>query len=182
MRRHAVSVPGRHPALDRGRRGGQRGQSADDPLDADAIRAVMRRACDYQLRLQANPADRGDNGWIRASFYTGVMAALRATGDDRHLEQAFAWVERHAWTPPPSDDRHADSQACIQIYAELSMFDRRRACLEPSLSAFDRQLATPRRGRGDWCWCDALYMAPPGLARSRPSPVNGVLPRLDLSR
>jgi rhamnogalacturonyl hydrolase YesR len=37
--------------------------------------------------------------------------------------------------------------------------------LEAGRAAFDAMLAEPRPGRVDWWWCDALFMAPPALAR-----------------
>ncbi len=35
----------------------------------------------------------------------------------------------------------------------------------PARVALDAQIATPKKGREQWWWCDALFMAPPALAR-----------------
>jgi rhamnogalacturonyl hydrolase YesR len=37
--------------------------------------------------------------------------------------------------------------------------------IQPIQKTFDRMIAEPRQGRQEWYWCDALFMAPPVLAR-----------------
>src|SRR5206468_5963965 len=71
--------------------------SPGDPLSRDAILDVMRRACDYQLDQQAKT--KPDNGWIRGAFYTGVMAAHRATGDAKYLDAAMKWSDAAHFAP-----------------------------------------------------------------------------------
>src|SRR5688500_18940957 len=66
-----------------------------DLLSSASIVEAMRRACDYQLRLQADEKVTSGlpekNDWIRGAFYTGVMATYDATKDPKYLEAARKW-------------------------------------------------------------------------------------------
>lgn len=145
------------------------------PFTRDAITAVMRRACDYQLNLQttaqkaavrpSGATPRVNNGWIRATFYMGVMAANRTTNDEKYHDAALKWADAAKWKTAAKDPNHADNQACIQVYAELAEKDKTPEKLAPAREAIDAQIAMQPEGRKQWWWCDALYMAPPALAR-----------------
>ncbi len=37
--------------------------------------------------------------------------------------------------------------------------------IEDIKNTFDEMISNPRLGREDWWWCDALFMAPPAMAR-----------------
>jgi rhamnogalacturonyl hydrolase YesR len=129
-----------------------------------AIMSLMRRACDYQLAEQAKT--RPNNGWVRATFYTGVLATYRTAGKDpRYKDAAIKWGEASKWTPSPRDPRHADNQACIQVYTELYEMNKVADWIAPSRAAIDAQIAAPKPGREQWWWCDALFMAPPAYTR-----------------
>ncbi len=187
------------------------------PEKSDVL-ALMRRTADYQLDLQSRT--RHNNNWIRATFYTGVLAAYRTTGDAKYKDAAVKWAEASKWLPsfakprpprvvspattpavptpvttppvvPPAavgantaqaapqtpteppkpkqtgggEARFADNEACIQVYAELYEMDKDPARIAPSRAIMDAQIATPKPGRLEWWWCDALFMAPPGFAR-----------------
>ncbi len=130
----------------------------------DQIKAVMRRAADYQLTADAATAP--TNNWVRAVFYTGVMATHRATGDKKYKNAAIAWGEAADWAPSAKNPQHADNQTCVQTYSELYLLDRSAANrIAPARAIFDKQIATPTTGRKNWSWCDALFMSPPALAR-----------------
>lgn len=136
--------------------------AAPDPLSRQGVTAVMRRACDYQLVAQAGTRD---NGWIRSTFYTGVLALYSATHDEKYLREAVRWAELSHWAPNPRDPVFADNQCCIQVYADLARLRRESATLAPSVAAEERLLAAGKPGRVQWWWCDSLFMAPPGLVR-----------------
>lgn len=123
---------------------------------------VMRKVCDYQLTTATGV---GRNDWIRSAFYTGVMATYRTTGDEKYLQAAIKWGEEAKWTPNPKDQRHADNLCCGQVYSEIYAIKKDPAMIEPFRQAIDKMLASPRKGREDWWWCDALFMAPTAIAR-----------------
>ena len=149
-------------------------------VDPTATLEIMRRVADYELTSFGTTTN---NDWVRAVFYTGLMALHRAGGDDRYLAAARGWGLANAWRLGPdqgsagpagpggiaADPRFADNQACVQTYAELYLEDpasRNAATLAPALAAFDQMVAAPRAGRVDWWWCDALFMAPTALVRA----------------
>jgi rhamnogalacturonyl hydrolase YesR len=135
-----------------------------DVYSKKSVRAVMRKVFEWQV---ANPVvinERNANLWARAAFYAGVMAAHGATGDRRYAEQAARWAEGRGWKLGERP-RHADDHAPGQTFLELYALRRDPARIEQTRSVIDAMVATPRPGREDWWWCDALFMAPPVLAR-----------------
>ena len=105
-----------------------------------------------------------ENGWIRGTFFTGVMAAYRATKDDGYLEAVSKWAEENRWQPGPRT-RHADDHCVGQVYTELYLLTKNPRMIDPIRQTFDQLIDDPRPGREEWWWCDALFMAPPALAR-----------------
>ena len=138
-----------------------------DIFKNDVIIDYMQRVCDYQL---SNPTPHHSknrnftNGWVPASFYTGVMATYKVTGNVKYLNAAIAWSESNNWQPAPRL-RHADDVACGQTYLELYLHQNDPKMITPIKARFDSLIADPKPGREDWSWCDALFMAPPVLAR-----------------
>jgi len=145
---------------------GRAGESTREPAAAE-VRAAMRRVFDYQL---AHPLPVGPgqsdvaHGWINATFYTGVTAAWRATGEAGYRDAAFHWAEAAHWEPAPRL-RHADDHCCAQTYLDLYLAEGGPEKIAPFRRTVDALIADPRPGRVDWWWCDSLYMAPPALAR-----------------
>jgi rhamnogalacturonyl hydrolase YesR len=131
-------------------------------LQPEAIKSLMRKVADYQLdHLPPKP----DNDWVRSALFIGILAAQYATGDLKYRDAAVRWGnEQGNWTPC-RDRRHADTLCCGQTYCELYLQLRDPAMITPFREAVDRMMATPKRGREDWWWCDSLFMAPPAFAR-----------------
>ncbi len=140
-----------------------------DSFSPDGIRDVMRKACDYQLDLQARNAAtlKSDinHEWVKGSFYTGVMALFEATGDSKYLDSALQYGEGKKWELDIPDTRNADWQCIGQVYLELYLMKKDPGMLAGIKRNMDAQMAAPKPGRVDWWWCDALYMAPPVLVR-----------------
>ena len=141
----------------------------------------MTRVCDWQLKnfrsATLNRADQDtteairEDGWIRGVAYAGVLAHYRTTRVPKYLEAALQWAERNHWQPGPRV-RHADDQCVVQAYTEMYFLKKAPAMLEASREHFDAMLAAPKRGpvagwnkSDNWAWCDALFMAPPAMAR-----------------
>jgi unsaturated rhamnogalacturonyl hydrolase len=104
------------------------------------------------------------NGWIRSAFFAGVMAAWRATQDQDYFQAALDWAESNRWQPG-ARLRHADDHCCGQTYLELYAARPQPDMIAPLRATIDQVMANPQPGRVDWWWCDALFMAPPALAR-----------------
>lgn len=141
------------------------GQGANtDVYKKNYIRQVMKKVCDWQL---ANPVDlnlKNENDWARAAFYTGVMATYRATGDEKYLREAMKWSESFDYKLAQRM-RHADDQAKGQTYLEIYEIRKDPHMITDIRNTFDSLILNPKPGREDWWWCDALFMAPPVLAR-----------------
>jgi rhamnogalacturonyl hydrolase YesR len=125
-----------------------------------SIEAVMKKVADWQL---ANP-NHAPTDWTNGALYTGIMALYLATEDDKYLNALLSISEGNKWNPGPRP-RHADDHAVTQTYLELYMLKGEQRMIAPTIATFDQMMAEPQPGRVDWWWCDALFMAPPALAR-----------------
>ena len=137
----------------------------------EQIAAVLHEAYDWHLRhptlyrrgRQAEPAPAPANDWQRATFWAGVMAAHRATGRPDYLEAVIDWGNRHGWQP--HNPRNGNGQCCGATYLDVYLLQRDPRMLEPIKADIDTMVAAPRAGRDEWHWVDALFMAPPTMAR-----------------
>jgi len=150
-------------------------------LEAEEIKSVMTRVCDWQLEnLKDSVINRAeidkvepirDDGWLRGTFYAGVMAQYHATLDSKYRNAVMAWGEKNNWLPGPKP-RHADDQTVAQVYAEIYFINRDEKVLEGILQNYELMIEEPMWGpevgwskAKNWSWCDAIFMAPPGMAR-----------------
>jgi unsaturated rhamnogalacturonyl hydrolase len=136
----------------------------DDVYAKPYLRALMRRVFDWQAAHPVEIDAQNNNLWARAAFYDGMMAAYRATGDEQYLRQALAWGASRDWKLGDRP-RHADDQSPGQTYLELYLLKKDPVMLAHTKATLDAMLSSPKRGRADWWWCDALFMAPPVLVR-----------------
>lgn len=127
----------------------------------EAVLEVMSRVCDWQID---NLPSGEPKTWIYATLYAGLMAAYQTTGHSRYLDRALTWAEANRWSLG-SRRRHADDHCAGQTYLELYGLENAPERIEPTQRVLDAMMAEPRSGREDWWWCDALFMAPPVLAR-----------------
>ncbi len=139
-------------------------QPKEDIYSRKSIASIMNRVYDWQI---ANPVEinqKNSNLWARAAFYTGIMAAYSTTHDKKYFKQAVRWAEGREWKLGERP-RHADDQSPGQTYLELYLLKKDPLMIAHTKSTLDAMLNAPKPGREDWWWCDALFMAPPVLAR-----------------
>jgi rhamnogalacturonyl hydrolase YesR len=144
--------------------GSRKPPASDDTYSKKSVRAVMEKVFEWQVAHPVEIDALNNNLWARAAFYAGVMSAGKATGDRRYAEQATRWAESRGWKLGERP-RHADDHAPGQTFLELYMLKKDPRMIEHTRSVIDAMVVTPRPGREDWWWCDALFMAPPVLAR-----------------
>ncbi|MFJ8383899.1 glycoside hydrolase family 88 protein [Streptomyces sp. NPDC094438] len=130
----------------------------------DEIVSVLRRVADHWIGTHTAP---GDNGWARATFFSGLMALHRLTGEARYLAYARGWAESHSYGLIGGvTTRHADNQCAGQTYLDLYGVEpdpQKIAAIEECLH---RMVAVDRPDKDDdWWWADALHMAMPPFAR-----------------
>jgi unsaturated rhamnogalacturonyl hydrolase len=128
------------------------------------ITSQMKKVCDWQLNNPVTINEKNENDWARAAFYTGVMATYQTTQDEKYLKAAIARSESFDWKLAKRF-RHADDHAKGQTYLEIYTLKKDPKMIEDTQNTFDSLILTAKPGREDWWWCDALYMAPPVLAR-----------------
>jgi unsaturated rhamnogalacturonyl hydrolase len=126
------------------------------------VQKAMRKVADWQLRTGEV---RFSADWTFAALYDGLLAASRTTGDEKYRDAVLRFAERNQWKLGPRFG-HADDEAVAQSYLELDMEHPAPERVAAMKTEADKLLARPDdRAKDLWWWCDALFMAPPALAR-----------------
>lgn len=158
-----------------------------EAVDAAAVRAQAVRLADWQLeRLdprhieQATGETRNPRAWEQAVFWVGMTALADMPGAPPRMKQAILDMgARNQWMPGHRP-YFADDHAITQAYLWAASHGAGAAARLPTQTLFDRVIAKPavttlafavpkRGGYGAtecldrWCWCDALFMAPPAF-------------------
>jgi rhamnogalacturonyl hydrolase YesR len=140
---------------------------AQNIISKEEVISIMRKVCDYEL---ANPnyADNWQrdilNGWIRATFYPGLLAMHRVSNDQKYINEAVDWGNTVKWMPA-ARFRHADDLICGASYIEMYEIFNEPKMLSGIQNRCDSIMEQPKPGREDWHWCDALFMAPQVYAK-----------------
>jgi unsaturated rhamnogalacturonyl hydrolase len=131
------------------------------------VRAAIRKVADWQLnRAEAN----FDQDWTYAALYAGFMAVPDAAGGKKYREAMARMGKKFDWQPGPRL-AHADDQAIGQTYLELYQRTHDPAMMAPIRARMDAVMQLPGdpwpedKTKPLWRWCDALFMAPPVLAK-----------------
>jgi len=146
------------------------------PFSKEGMLKAMMLAKEFQER--GGPLRQG---WIQGTFYGGVFACYEATGNQAFLSAARKWTETPFGTRHPL---HADAICTAQTYLDVYRVDKDEALIAPVREIFEteyfgvdvlvrkkmghaiwKEASRPFTGRHLWWWCDALYMAPPVIAR-----------------
>ena len=153
------------------------GDAPDDPgplakdlspklKDAD-IKAAMKKVADWQLSV-AEP--KFNEQWTFAALYDGLIAASTTTRDPAYRDAVIHYAEKNDWKLLDNRFPHADDMAFGKAFTELYLADpasaRKPERIADTKAILDRlvvRLDDPAKDL--WWWCDALYMAPPVLAR-----------------
>ncbi len=141
---------------------GSLAQDLRPDLTHAAVRTAMRKVARWQLE-RARPYF--NNDWTFAALYDGFMSASVTLGDPRY-EQAMQEMGQKLHWQLGKRPEHADDVAVGQTYLELYLKRRNPQILLPLTDRFAYQMtlkADP--AKPIWWWCDALFMAPPTLAR-----------------
>lgn len=116
--------------------------------------------------------------WEQAVFWVGMTALADASGPAAIGQAVQAMGRRNAWQPGHRPF-FADDHVITQSYLWAAKHGAGAAAIAPTKATFDKVLAdqprvhlsfyVPPSGYGDtaclsrWCWCDALFMAPPAM-------------------
>jgi unsaturated rhamnogalacturonyl hydrolase len=135
-----------------------------DVFDKKNIKNTMIKVVDWQLK---NPKHTLTD-WTNGAFYTGVFAAYETTQSQVILDSLMAMGERNKWQPHNRFD-HADDIVISQTYIDLYRLKKDKNMIQATLDSVQKLM----RMKGNeatkngitWWWCDALFMAPPTLAK-----------------
>ncbi len=128
------------------------------------IKARMLKVADWQLK---NPKhDLFD--WTNGAFYAGVFAAYETTKSPEIMKALMEMGEKNNWQIGKRFD-HADDIVISQTYIDLYRIKKDRKMIQPTIDAI-RKIQTEKSNEVEkhgiiWWWCDALFMAPPTLAK-----------------
>ena len=122
--------------------------------------------------------------WLSGTFYSGVAACYEATGEQAFLDAARDWCASGNWEISTGVPLNADAICTAQTFLDVYFNDQDTNQIQQINGIFetyyfgqdtiDRDLlghatwtndTAPFIGRNLWWWCDALYMAPPLMAR-----------------
>jgi rhamnogalacturonyl hydrolase YesR len=157
---------------------------AAPPLpDAAAVQATLERAARAEIaRLQvgeANPAAppqtrrNVNTNWITATFFVGATRLARISADPAIYDYAKHYADKFQYSLRGPGTAvallNADDQAIGELYQEIYARRQLPGTLMPLKQRLDFNLPylakSPPPKRLVWWWCDALFMAPPVLAR-----------------
>ena len=150
----------------------------------DAILAQVRRVADWQLANRTNwatmPAARNSvrnpRDWQQATFWVALTELAKR--DARYAPPLMELGREQAWKLG-DNPFHADDQLIGQAWIWAARNGASKEALAPMVAYFDNVLANRPSGGLEfvpgapgagwskctdrWCWCDALFMAPPTL-------------------
>lgn len=136
-----------------------------DLFAPDFIKSSLLKVADWQLN---HSNQKQANDWTNGALYAGVFAAYEATGSATLMDSMMAMGGRMNWAPGRRFD-HADDYAICQTYIDLYRIKKDRRLLQPTLDSLQKMRTVPgneeKKHGITWWWCDALFMAPPAMAK-----------------
>ncbi|MGI4830125.1 MAG: glycoside hydrolase family 88/105 protein [Janthinobacterium lividum] len=137
--------------------------SLSPAIQPAAIRAAMKKVADWQI---AHSEEKFNQDWTYAPLYLGLLSASRTTGEARYYNAVLRAAERFNWKFWANREFFADDEAVGQAYAMLYLEDHSLRRIADMQATFDGLVARHDEPQKDlWWWCDALFMAPAGLAQ-----------------
>ncbi|MBW8734744.1 MAG: glycoside hydrolase family 88 protein [Asticcacaulis sp.] len=152
------------------------------PQATDVIAAMKREASAEVARLQAIDAapdtarERGGGvspNWVSATFFIGAMRLTHLADAPDVLDYTMKVSQRYNYAlrtgGAPVNLLNADDQTLGDVYQDIYLRQGLPGVLMPLQQRLDYTVPylrkTPEPKRLVWWWCDALFMAPPVLAR-----------------
>ena len=95
-----------------------------------------------------------------------MLAASKTTGDAHYHDAMVRMAQHFNWKLHNERFPHADDMALGQSYLDMYLETRDPVRIADTKAIMDQLVAHPDDpAKLLWWWCDALFMAPPGLAR-----------------
>ena len=142
---------------------------------AAATMALMSRVADWQM---AHPSKHPTTDWTSGALYSGFTHFALASSDTKYLAHLRQLGEQEKWLLDGRRKRFfADDQAIGQTWIDLHRLDKRPEQIADTLAVMEDFIKRPdaigemthdykkKNLHKRWTWCDALFMAPPILAK-----------------
>jgi unsaturated rhamnogalacturonyl hydrolase len=106
--------------------------------------------------------------WTNGAFYAGLFAAYETTRSKELWAALMLMGEKNNWGPGKRFG-HADDIVINQTYLDMYRITKDKKMLQPTIDVAAR-LKNEKSPEAEkygitWWWCDALFMAPPTLAK-----------------
>jgi rhamnogalacturonyl hydrolase YesR/sugar phosphate isomerase/epimerase len=136
-----------------------------DVFCPEYIKATMLKAAEWQLQ---HPRHK-QYDWTNGAFYAGIFAAWKTTGSkDIYKAMTAVGKDSTGWQPG-TRWYHADDVTISQMYLDMYRIDKKKNMIKATIDTIQKFMKNPYPVRGieiiKWWWCDALFMAPPVLAK-----------------
>jgi len=155
------------------------GDSSTRKPEKDDVLSALRLANDYFMEKWPDPGqpipypsrnrDYESNVWTRAYYYEGLMDLWKIDSQQRYIDYALDWGNKHHWGLRNARDgwrtRNADNQCAGQTYIFLYELDPQKPehYIEKIKCSIDSMMLTDRIN--DWNWIDAIQMSMPIFAQ-----------------
>lgn len=155
---------------------GLRSASAQPEPRTDDIKKVMKLVADWQMADYPNNIHKTTHTptmWTNGAMYVGMAEWAKMADDDAY----FTWLKKVAdnahWQPHYSM-YFADDVCVSQLYCQLYEQYKNIGMIQPTQARLEWVMNHPSQAKlgyydpgshERWCWCDALFMAPPAYAR-----------------
>ena len=131
-------------------------------LNRKAVSHAIRKVADWQLEKARGSFSQD---WTYAALYAGFTAVPEAVNGKKYREAMLEMSKGFQWQLGPRL-AHADDHAIGQTYLDLYLLYPDPAMIGPTRERMDAVMQLkddPEKPL--WWWCDALFMAPPVLAK-----------------
>lgn len=160
---------------------GQSSKPADNPWIGDAPAVPLPLASDLSPALKRKDVSRAmqkvadwqlprafegfNRDWTFAALYAGFMAVPEAANGKQYQDAMLLVGKKFDWQPGPRL-AHADDLVVGQTYLDFYSRHHNPAMITPIRDRIDAVIQLPDDAQKPlWWWCDALFMAPPVLAK-----------------
>ena len=131
-------------------------------VQAEELLPLLHRVNDWQV---AHPVMKpNDRNWERGTWYTGVMAAYKATSDAQFLQQALNWGQLHQWQVG-TEKQGANRLFCVETWAELYFAKQDQSMIAPAIAWLNTVASNSPAGSKVWYleggrrYADSMYGA-----------------------
>ena len=147
-------------------------------LRSKSVKKEMKRVADWQIdhfrdTYSGRKQPHHIAAWTNGALYVGMVKFAEVENKKRYWKWLQEIGEEQQWKLHWRK-YHADDHVIGQMYVELFKKYGDSVMIEPTIESFDYILANPSKEPitldnykhlERWTWCDALFMAPPVLAK-----------------